>query len=71
MTKAEKLENKWDEGCENDSLDPGDVFGETISYCHKLENTLLKAKEILQKEWPKQEWSDFVEEIKFPKSLNL
>jgi len=44
MTKAEELEEKWGNGCENDTLDPGDVFGDTIAYCHHLEASLEKSK---------------------------
>ncbi len=40
MSKALELSQKWDEGCENDTLDPGDLFGKAIDYCFKLEGKL-------------------------------
>lgn len=38
--KASKIEQRWEEGVENDTLDTGGVFGEAINLCHKLEKQL-------------------------------
>ena len=37
---ADKLSELWDEGCENDTIDPGDLFEKTINYCYKLESKI-------------------------------
>jgi hypothetical protein len=35
---ADMLSQLWDDGFENNSLDPGDIFDKTIRYCYGLEN---------------------------------
>jgi hypothetical protein len=39
---ADKLCKLWDDGFENGSLDPCDVFNKTINYCEKLERKILQ-----------------------------
>lgn len=52
MSKAEELEAKWVKGVETDTLDPGDIFGDTISYCHSLEESLSEA--VIGLEWEQE-----------------
>ena len=50
--KSDELEQLWDDGFENDSLDPGDIFNKTINYCRELERK-LKELDISQFNQPK------------------
>lgn len=46
---ADKLSELWDEGCENDIIDPGDLFEKTINYCYKLESKIARTSFTNQK----------------------
>ena len=39
-SKINELKQKWDEGCENGTLDPGQLFEDLIVYCEKLEKEI-------------------------------
>jgi hypothetical protein len=67
---ADKLSELWDNGFENDNLDPGDIFDKTINYCYELERKItalesardsegkeVKSAEEIVKKWRERDTS--------------
>ena len=64
---ADKLSELWDEGCENDTIDPGDLFEKTINYCYKLESKI--ASKGLTEHQFHTVWTEAVGRDKYSKEL--
>ena len=52
MSKVYAIQEKWDNGCENDSLDTGQVLGDLLDHAYKLERALKTA--VTGLEWRKE-----------------
>lgn len=44
MSRVNEIEQEWDRGVEDDTLDPGGVFAKLLRYAYKLENKIEKLK---------------------------